>query len=68
MRCPGAVCGAILGVQVNRKVEILNSFELVFNITADGSIELDRAYFQEKTTQFKEVFKSLEVLVWRGGG
>ena len=56
------VCGAILGTQTSRAVEVLNSFELVFS-ARDGQIELDAAYFKQKADQFKEVFKSLDVLV-----
>lgn len=61
--CLRLVCGAILGTQSNRDVEVLNSFELLFAVNADGVIVLDTEFFTQKAEQFKEVFKTLDVLV-----
>jgi hypothetical protein len=51
-------------VQKDREVEVINSFELVASVdAASGAITLEQEYLSKKSTQFKEVFKTLDVLV-----
>lgn len=57
------VCGAILGTQDGRRVEIFNSFELVIN-DANGAAVIDSEFLESKSQQFKEVFPTLDILGW----
>ena len=45
-----AVFGAIIGKQTGREVEIMNSFELKYEV-ADGSVVLDTEYYRLKEEQ-----------------
>lgn len=60
---PSQVLGAIIGKQKGRNVEIMNSFELVFQ-TVDDSTVFDRDYYNTKEEQFKQVFSDLDFLGW----
>lgn len=60
---PTQVLGAIIGKQEGRNIEVLNSFELVFDIV-EGDIIVDLQYYNTKEEQFKQVFKDLEFLGW----
>ncbi|KAG8246864.1 COP9 signalosome complex subunit 6 [Homalodisca vitripennis] len=44
------VIGALIGKQKGRNIEIMNSFELVFNIIG-GDIVIDRDYYNTKEEQ-----------------
>jgi COP9 signalosome complex subunit 6 len=57
------VIGALLGVQDGRKIEISNSFELVYH-TLEGSIVVDKDYLKLKQEQFKKVFPTNDFLGW----
>ncbi|XP_071498445.1 COP9 signalosome complex subunit 6-like [Diadema setosum] len=60
---PTQVLGALIGKQEGRNIEILNSFELLFDVI-EGDIIVDREYYNTKEEQFKQVFKDLEFLGW----
>lgn len=62
-----SIIGALIGKQVSRNVEILNSFELKFDII-DGSTVIDIDFYRKKEQQFKQVFPELEFLGWYTGG
>ena len=49
----GAVFGALLGVQTGRKVEVFNSFELIFNpgATPEAPMVMDPVYLKDKAEQ-----------------
>lgn len=57
------VIGAIFGVQTGRELEIMNSFELPC-VVEGGACRIDREYMEQKAAQFKEVFKTLDLLGW----
>ncbi|XP_071455298.1 COP9 signalosome complex subunit 6 [Hetaerina americana] len=57
------VFGALIGKQKGRKIEIMNSFELLYNDIA-GDIIIDRDYYITKEKQFKQVFSDLDFLGW----
>ncbi|KAI8910856.1 Cops6 protein [Gorgonomyces haynaldii] len=54
------IFGALLGSVQNRRVEILNSFELPHN----PQIQIDMQYLQVKQEQYRQVFPDLELLGW----
>ncbi|KAG0353408.1 COP9 signalosome subunit 6 [Gamsiella multidivaricata] len=58
------VIGALLGIQSGREVEIFNSYELLFNLQADGSIRIHEEYFVTKQEQFRQVFPAYDFLGW----
>ncbi|KAF9277174.1 hypothetical protein BGZ68_009478 [Mortierella alpina] len=63
-RGPVHVLGALLGIQSGREVEIFNSYELLFNVQADGSIRIQDEYFVTKQEQFRQVFPAYDFLGW----
>ncbi|XP_067014189.1 COP9 signalosome complex subunit 6 [Anabrus simplex] len=60
---PQQVIGALIGKQKGRNIEIMNSFELLFN-TIGGDIIIDRDYYNTKEEQFKQVFSDMDFLGW----
>lgn len=58
-----AVLGALIGKQKGRNIEIMNSFELLFDRIEDDVI-IDRDYYSTKEEQFKQVFSDLDFLGW----
>lgn len=61
------IIGAIIGKQVGRNVEILNSFELKFDIIEEATV-IDIDFYRKKEQQFKQVFPELEFLGWYTNG
>jgi len=61
------VIGALLGTQAGRNIEILNSFELVYD-RIEGSIIIQQNYLNTKLEQFKKVFPHVEFLGWYSTG
>ncbi|KAG4079277.1 hypothetical protein HA402_007000 [Bradysia odoriphaga] len=57
------VLGALIGKQTGRNVEVMNSFELKFEIV-DGAILVNHAYYTTKEEQYKQVFSDLDFLGW----
>lgn len=55
--------GALIGKQKGRNIEIMNSFELLFNCIGDDVI-IDRDYYNTKEEQFKQVFSEMDFLGW----
>ena len=55
---PVQVYGAIIGKQVGRDIEVMNSFELDY-ATIDGDVVIDRDYYAVKESQFKQVSMDL---------
>jgi len=49
------IIGALIGKQKDRTVEIMNSFELSYNILDNSSLVIDREYYNSKEEQFKQV-------------
>lgn len=64
---PTQVLGALIGKQEGRNIEVMNSFELVFN-QVDGAIVIDREYYSLKEDHFKQVFSDMEFLGWYTSG
>lgn len=60
---PRQVIGAVIGKQKGRNLEIMNSFELVFD-RIDNDVIIDRDYYNTKEEQFKQVFSDLDFLGW----
>nr|CAG4646381.1 EOG090X08T4 [Macrothrix elegans] len=60
---PQQVVGALIGKQKGRSLEIMNSFELVYNVI-DSNIVIDRDYYNTKEEQFKQVFSDMDFLGW----
>ncbi|GAA5891865.1 hypothetical protein JCM5296_003254 [Sporobolomyces johnsonii] len=58
------VVGGLLGTQLGRDIDIVNSFELV--VDDDGA--LDHAYFVTRRDQFKQVFPTFDFLGWYSVG
>lgn len=61
------VYGALIGKQAGRDIEIMNSFELDYNII-EGSVVIDRDYYNTKEEQFKQVFSEMDFLGWYSTG
>lgn len=57
------VVGALIGKQIGRKLEIMNSFELLLSKVEDDMI-IDKAYYTTKEEQFKQVFCDMDFLGW----
>lgn len=57
------VLGALIGKQTGRHVEIMNSFELSYDML-DGNIIINREYYTLKEEQYKQVFSDLDLLGW----
>lgn len=57
---PKQVVGALIGKQAGRKLEIMNSFELL--LTENDII--DKTYYATKEEQFKQVFCDMDFLGW----
>ena len=64
---PKPVYGALIGVQKGREIEIMNSFELDYNVV-EGAVIIDRDYYALKESQFKQVFADMEFLGWYSTG
>lgn len=60
---PQQVIGALIGKQKGRNIDIMNSFELLFD-TIEGNIVIDKDYYTIKEQQFKQVFSDLDFLGW----
>lgn len=60
---PTQVLGALIGQQKGRKIEVMNSFELVFDLV-DGNLVINMEYYQTKEGQFKQVFSEMDFLGW----
>jgi len=60
---PRQVLGALIGQQKGRNVEIMNSFELVFDMV-DGLIVINTDYYAMKEEQFKQVFEHMDLIGW----
>jgi len=64
---PKIVYGAIIGKQDGRVLELVNSFELLFE-TIDDEITVNRDYYYSKEEQFKQVFEDLDFYGWYSTG
>eukprot|EP01065_Artemidia_motanka_P030770 TRINITY_DN36872_c0_g1_i1.p1 TRINITY_DN36872_c0_g1~~TRINITY_DN36872_c0_g1_i1.p1 ORF type:complete len:301 (+),score=88.42 TRINITY_DN36872_c0_g1_i1:90-992(+) len=61
---PQRVVGALLGVQSGRKLEIHTSFELIAPAAADGTINIDYGYLDDKKTHYSQVFPNYDLVGW----
>lgn len=61
-RPEGVACGALIGAQEGRRVDIHNSFDLV--VESDASRAPDFEFFKERLGQYLEVFPKYEFLGW----
>lgn len=61
------IIGAFIGKQKGRNIEIMNSFELKFDLV-EGKIVIDTDYYHTKELQFKQVFPDLDFLGWYTNG
>ncbi|KAF2367616.1 Rpn11/EIF3F C-terminal [Trinorchestia longiramus] len=57
------VYGAIIGKQTGREVEIMNSFELQYEIVGE-LVVLSKEYYRLKEEQYKQVFSEMDLLGW----
>ena len=57
------VLGALIGKQKGRNIEVMNSFELLFDVI-ESDIIIDREYYTTKEEQFRLVFSDLDFLGW----
>eukprot|EP00096_Caligus_rogercresseyi_P013979 TRINITY_DN6539_c0_g1_i1.p1 TRINITY_DN6539_c0_g1~~TRINITY_DN6539_c0_g1_i1.p1 ORF type:complete len:339 (-),score=90.29 TRINITY_DN6539_c0_g1_i1:138-1034(-) len=64
---PSQVYGAIIGKQKGRDIEIMNSFELDYNVI-EGKVIIDSEYYKAKEEQFKQVFTEMDFLGWYSTG
>ncbi|KAI8593248.1 COP9 signalosome complex subunit 6 [Geranomyces variabilis] len=62
------VLGALLGIQVGRKIEVFDSFELPFESGEDGRCLVNKAYFVDKSEKIKQVFPKYDFLGWYATG
>ncbi|XP_033760420.1 COP9 signalosome complex subunit 6-like [Pecten maximus] len=60
---PTQVIGALIGKQKGRNIEVMNSFELVFDVIEDAII-INMDYYNTKEEQFKQVFSDMDFLGW----
>lgn len=60
---PQQVIGALIGKQTGRNIEVMNSFELLFDLV-DSQIVIDMDYYNTKEEQFKQVFSEMDFLGW----
>uniref|UniRef100_H2Z9Q5 COP9 signalosome complex subunit 6 n=2 Tax=Ciona savignyi TaxID=51511 RepID=H2Z9Q5_CIOSA len=60
---PLPVFGALIGKQVGRTIELMNSFELLY-MEINEDILIDTEYYYSKEEQFKQVFKDLDFHGW----
>ncbi|XP_046344975.1 COP9 signalosome complex subunit 6-like [Haliotis cracherodii] len=60
---PMQVLGALIGQQKGRNIEVMNSFELVFDFV-EGNIIINMDYYNTKEEQFKQVFSEMDFLGW----
>jgi len=61
------VYGALIGKQAGRDIELMNSFELDYNVI-EGMVVIDRDYYNTKEEQFKQVFSDMDFLGWYSTG
>jgi len=61
------VYGALIGKQAGRDIELMNSFELDYNVI-EGVVVIDRDYYNTKEEQFKQVFSDMDFLGWYSTG
>lgn len=57
------VLGALIGKQKGRNIEIMNSFELVFQ-ESSGVVTVNKEYYTMKEEQFKQVFSDMDFIGW----
>lgn len=57
------VYGALIGKQSGREVEIMNSFELQYEVVG-GLVILSKEYYRLKEEQYKQVFSDMDLLGW----
>ncbi|KAG0957135.1 hypothetical protein G6F32_001434 [Rhizopus arrhizus] len=61
----GRVFGALLASQSGRNIDIVNSFELPFQLAEDGVNHLlDKTFLLYKLDQLKQVFPTLDFMGW----
>lgn len=70
-RCTGVstrlVLGAVIGAQEGRRIDVHNAFELIVE-DADGGRSIDLEFFQQRLSQYLEVFPRYEFLGWYSMG
>ncbi|EAA12413.4 AGAP008156-PA, partial [Anopheles gambiae str. PEST] len=57
------IFGALIGKQKGRNIEVMNSFELKYDIVNDAVV-IAMDYYQVKEEQYKQVFSDLDFLGW----
>ncbi|KNZ46385.1 uncharacterized protein VP01_730g1, partial [Puccinia sorghi] len=61
---PAQVFGALIGTQVGKKIEIVNSFEILTD--PDGKV--NDGFLKTRREQFQQVFPTLDLLGWYTNG
>ncbi|CAL1545560.1 unnamed protein product [Lymnaea stagnalis] len=64
---PTQVLGAVIGQQKGRKIEVMNSIELMFDVVC-GDVIIDMEYYNLKEGQYKQVFSEMDFLGWYSTG
>ncbi len=54
--------GALIGKQKGRNLEIMNSFELVFNVIDGRDVIIDRDYYNTKEEQCELLLRFIEFI------
>merc|ERR1719410_1745729 len=61
---PPRVMGAVFGVQVNQRVEIMSSIELPYSLDDEKQIRINDDAFAEDTDLYKQIYPEHELLGW----
>lgn len=61
--CKQQIIGALIGKQMGRNIEVMNSFELQFEVV-DKMLIVNKDYYNTKEQQYKQVFSDLDFLGW----
>ncbi|MFH4974228.1 hypothetical protein AB6A40_000937 [Gnathostoma spinigerum] len=65
---PVQIFGAVLGKQIGRHLELINSFEVKWDDGPNGFAVIDEEYFRSREEQYKDVFVDLDFMGWYTSG
>ena len=63
-RKPPRVLGAVFGIQLNQRVEIISSIELPFTYDDEKQMRIEDDAFAEDTDLYKQIYPEHELLGW----
>lgn len=61
---PPRVLGAVFGIQINQRVEIMSSVELPYSFDDEKQIRINDDSFAEDTDLYKQIYPEHELLGW----